>query len=1030
MRILHLSDFHFKPGKKTKARQEKIIEKITDKLRSLPKIDIIIFSGDLVHSGERKGDFLKAKELLLDSLSSKLDVAYDKIFVCPGNHDVNRKEVVESVINFIDDKRTNDDLNTILKKTDYQHSCTPIANFLSFAKDHLLDYKDKSDALYFVYNRKIGGKKVGIISINSAWRAVGKNDNNNLVFPTEKLEEALGYLDEPEFKILILHHPLSDFRNYNASGLEDLFHSYFDLMLSGHIHKGKDSIDVTANAGMIKIGAPATLAGDNDSEIGFGVIDFDFDEFEFSINKFLYDRSNNIIYSVPKGTHQIPTDGIKNEQNVIRRKLKRKYQVESDYAKHLFVSNEGHENVVNFNERCTTPVLKNVSANEVNVDNVSPIEVDWNELNTPSDDFLISGKDKCGKTILLKKIQLDLLKNYPLYQTIPFYFDCKEWNNHDKQLILVDEFYKYYDFNKSTIRDFLKNKQIVLLIDNYHSKSRNFLLNLEEELQGKDNIRIIACSDETVISTLEGARIGERNFSKLYFHRLRKKHIMRLTKKIHNLPSEKEEEIVEKINSIFNRLSIPFDFWTVSLFLWIFKKDLNSNFQNDVELINLYIEKLLEKERLTVEKSSFGFDKYKRYLSHLSHYLLKEHHGSSYSASYGELFAFTEEYLNKNPRYSISAKAVLDYVEDRGILRKKDDNKYTFRLNGIFEYFNAHYMTINQKFLDEIIEDEVFYLSFANEFELYAGFRRDDEVFLNKIYEKTKKIFEPINSFYQKEEMPLDLRLKSKLAELNELRPVIDKITEKLKDGLTYEEQDAFEDELIQEAGLASESQSEVIQKKSQSITTSVESLEKSLSILGGVYRNIDEVNDTRIVYEIFDYVIESACNWGFKVMDDIKTHDIPEILKSSNEQEVKELMRLLTHLIPTLVQVRLNDMIGHRNIERIIHERIQTYNENRKDNQYKLFLLFYLLCDINLSTNKNKLDELISFLKVPILQYSSILKLNYYLGFKTNEDSDLANNFRNKLQKQQLMFDNETNLGNLHKSFSDTEKAKLMKKD
>ena len=61
---------------------------------------------------------------------------------------------------------------------------------------------------------------------------------------------------------------------------------------------------------------------------------------------------------------------------------------------------------------------------------------------------------------------------------------------------------------------------------------------------------------------------------------------------------------------------------------------------------------------------------------------------------------------------------------------------YSFRLNGVFEYFIAYYMTLDEEFLSSALEDKSYYLSFANEFELYAGFKRDNIDFLNKFAEK------------------------------------------------------------------------------------------------------------------------------------------------------------------------------------------------------------------------------------------------------------------------------------------------------
>ncbi|MEO9531919.1 MAG: metallophosphoesterase [Crocinitomicaceae bacterium] len=1027
LKILHISDFHYKSGKAHINKQKNLIDKFKKQDDLNDEVDLIIFSGDLVQNGSKPSDFEEAKSLVLDSLRDQINLDDSRIVLCPGNHDVDRKEKLDSVIEFMDNIDTIEDLEKFLKKKDFDYSCKPSNNYVDFVKKYYIHSDDEINTMYSTHIRKIKDLNLGIVTINSAWRAIGNDDNDNLLFPPSLLSEALGAIHNCEFKILVVHHPLSDFRRFNSRELEDLYHANFDLILSGHVHKGKDSIGLQSNSSVINIAAPAALTfSGHGAEIGMGTIKFDLNLNEFSLVKHLYDQGNDVIYEVQKGPHEIPTDDKKKELNRFRKKIVGKLEIESEIAKDLLVSRESDLKEKSFLEICADPVLKAQSASEINEDTSSANEIDWNELSNPFDDFLILGKGKCGKTVLLRKVQIDVLHNYSTNNIIPYFIDCKEWNKSNKSLDLVTELHRYYELNRGIIQDILINGKVLLLLDNFQSRSQQFSDELESQIEGRDNIKIIACSDETILNKIEEVKIEGRAFSKLYFHRLRKKHIKQLTKRMHNLPTGKQDEIVDKINSIFNRMSIPFNFWTVSLFLWIFKKDLNSNFQNDVELINLYIEKLLEKERLTVERSSFGFDKYKRYLANLSHYLLTVHHDDAYCSSYTCLIEFTDHYLKSNPRYNVTPKEVLDYIEDRGIIGKTSNGHYSFRLNGVFEYFIAHYMTFDKEFLEEVISDDNYYLSFANEFELYAGFRRDDEKFLEKVFGRTKSIYQNVNEFYMEGGTTPDLHLKSRLTELLNLKTAVNRISDKLQHGLSAEEQDKIEEELLVETGLIDhESQSEVQKKQMLVINDSIESLEISLNILGGVYRNIDEIRDQNTVYEIFDYIIDSACNWGFKLIDEIKINDIKKLLKTDHGEEAKELLRLITNFIPTVVETKLNEIVGHRNLETLILEKIEILKKDWKNNQYKLFLLYFLLSDINLIKYGQKLEELIDMLTIPVLKYSSNLKLNYYLGFKSNDDKNQKLLFQRLTQKQQLNFDKKTDLGALHKDFSEKNKKK-----
>ena len=73
--------------------------------------------------------------------------------------------------------------------------------------------------------------------------------------------------------------------------------------------------------------------------------------------------------------------------------------------------------------------------------------------------------------------------------------------------------------------------------------------------------------------------------------------------------------------------------------------------------------------------------------------------------------------------------------------------------------------------MNDVLEDNNFYLSFSNEFELYAGFKREDQDFLNKIYSKTQFSFNKLQSEY-KNVKSIDSLLNSKVLEAKEFVPV------------------------------------------------------------------------------------------------------------------------------------------------------------------------------------------------------------------------------------------------------------------
>ena len=1030
--ILHITDFHFIDDRKELINQEEIVNSIISDLND-KRIDLIIFSGDLVNNGEKNENFDNADKILFAKLKEKLRLDNSKIILCSGNHDMNWSVRIDAIFRQLDkDLKSNYDLDKYLTKSDYIHSIKPLENYLQYQNSFNKNSSSlkHTEDLFSSFQLTLEGKKIGIVSINNSWRAIGLEDDNNLIFPISKLNESLSYLDRDcDTKILVMHHPFSDFKKFNSYDLEEIVYNSFDVLFSGHVHKKETSINYTTKDGIIKIVSPAALTFVGGGHIGYTIFSIDYEENEYQINNRFYDKPVDVFYGAETRLLEIPSSEEKREQNRFRKKLKKKFESELIIANQLLISKESSvDNENAFFEITTQPVLKTQSTSEVtNQETIIP-DFNWDDLLLEGEDYLILGKGKCGKTILLKKIQLELLRDYNSENSIPFYIDLKEWQTTKKNFNLIDELRVYFELNRKDVMNLLSTGKITFLIDNFHTESY-LIEEISKVVESNKNIRIIACSEETVIKNIEDSKIDGRTLSKLYFHRLRKKQIRTLTNNIFKLNEDKQEEIVEKVNAIFTKLSIPFNFWSVSLFLWVFKKDLNNNFQNDVELINLYIEKLLEKEQLTITQSNFGFDKYKRFLSSLAHNMLTKYHDFSYGMTYGDLNNYTEDYLKENIRYTISSREVLEYIEERGILMKRVDERYSFRLKGVFEYFLANQLVYDKKFLKTIIKDDNLYLSFSNEFELYAGFKRDDEKFLKKIYKKTKSIYKKINTDFKSSKLSIDNLLKSKILELNELKPMIDSISESLKEGLSSDKKDQMEESALQEIGLDEESQSEVKQKEIQIIDESIESLEKSIFILGRVFKNVDEVKSNDKVHDIFDYIIDSSCQWGFKVIDEIKLNDITDLLKTDNEDNAQKLLKIVTNFIPTLVQARVNDMLGDKNLENVINDEINILIQDKNNNQYKLFILYFLLLDINLVKYKNRIDEIIELITIPVLRYSILLKLNYYLGFKiNNNDKNLVQFLRNKIQKQQFIFNDKTNIGELHQLL-ETKTKKPIKK-
>ena len=116
MRILHLTDLHFTNEIGNRTKQQKLIDNlIKDFEQNVFEIDFVIFSGDIVKNGSNKKDFELVRNIFIEKILNCLKVPKTHFFICPGNHDVDRSAVSNSVIKYLDESiKSNTDLDNFV----------------------------------------------------------------------------------------------------------------------------------------------------------------------------------------------------------------------------------------------------------------------------------------------------------------------------------------------------------------------------------------------------------------------------------------------------------------------------------------------------------------------------------------------------------------------------------------------------------------------------------------------------------------------------------------------------------------------------------------------------------------------------------------------------------------------------------------------------------------------------------------------------------------------------------------------------
>jgi predicted phosphodiesterase len=565
MKILHIGDFHYKG--KIVFEQEQILKALKSSLQEKPPVDFIFFSGDLVNNGSVKRYFDEAKEYLLSPVQQICQTPSENLFICQGNHDVNREKIINAIINSFSEKNTLDseELGTWYdkNKADVSASFGPSEHFYEFVKKHFLfNAKDAFQPLFSIHIRTLHGKNIGVVTLNSSWFSAGSRlDRGQLIYHIQLLKDAISKVRNCDLKIIMQHHPLSYFKEPIAFELQDLIFSNFNILLNGHLHKESVEIQFKCNNGIYINTTKATLCYDK-GDIGYNIIEVDLNDLsKLLVERTHYINSENKFVSLDKVEISLPASEEKVKQNRLRNKILAKYNHEIEDANKLLLDyNENQKR--SFLEKFTDPVLSKDSDEQSSIgENVKKIPLE--DIRTLKINYLIFGKDKCGKTSLLKKLLLEFLHDYPNRQIIPIYIDYKQIESQDNNFNIVKRISNYYGIGHRDAEAIISNGKLLLLIDNLDTSS-SLHATIVKSLSDNPSIRFIICS-EYLTSRIFAEDLDDLSYDKIFFKSLSRTEIRQYTNKNPEIKDDDKDLVIERVTKFCSQLQLPMNYWTVSL---------------------------------------------------------------------------------------------------------------------------------------------------------------------------------------------------------------------------------------------------------------------------------------------------------------------------------------------------------------------------------------------------------------------------------------------------------------------------------
>lgn len=285
---LHVSDLH--AGRPVSwdwvdVRKAMIADIGETLLRIRVKPDFLFFTGDAAFGASGRANpqdlesqFAAAAEFL-QTLASAITpaIASNRIFIVPGNHDIDRRLRSTAVTEHVR-RLSTQDLYRFLADSSGLDRATAFASlgaFRTFIENGPYSHLQSADPIgSFSIPIETNGVKVAVVGWNSAWTCGMDGEQHQLRLGYQYQRQLTSQISEAaEVRILLMHHPTSWLANDESEAICRAIEQQFEFFLHGHRH---DSWYRAAFDRHLTLECAATYDAEASSN-GYNVVRFDAD---------------------------------------------------------------------------------------------------------------------------------------------------------------------------------------------------------------------------------------------------------------------------------------------------------------------------------------------------------------------------------------------------------------------------------------------------------------------------------------------------------------------------------------------------------------------------------------------------------------------------------------------------------------------------------------------------------------------------------------------------------------------------------
>lgn len=256
---LHISDFHIRSG--DPYDRDVVLRSMVTSVKALRARgrvpDLIFATGDIAHSGKpAEYDLATA---FFDALLAAAGLERQRLFVIPGNHDVDR----DLGVGLARTLSTREEADTYFgPKVPKSHLTQKLGAFLRWHNQYFAGIRafPENSTCGPVEAVEIRGCRIGVLPLNSALFCQDDNDHAKLCIGRRCLDQGIEDLCalNAHLKVALVHHPLDWLSDVERGNIKASLQANVDLLLRGHLHETDVESVVSATGGVLQVAAGAT----------------------------------------------------------------------------------------------------------------------------------------------------------------------------------------------------------------------------------------------------------------------------------------------------------------------------------------------------------------------------------------------------------------------------------------------------------------------------------------------------------------------------------------------------------------------------------------------------------------------------------------------------------------------------------------------------------------------------------------------------------------------------------------------------